>query len=135
MRIEVPSLLITDDDRDFRETLRDALTPRGFRALVAGDGQEALDIIQRECVHLLLLDMHMPRLTGLETIRRVKQIDVTLPCILMSAAVDDRLAEEARQAQAYWVLSKPVLFHEVTRIVCSALHATYDWPAADACRR
>ena len=127
MRIHIPSLLITDDDRDFRETLRDVFLPRGFRALVAADGEEALDIVRREQVHLVLLDMHMPRLTGLETLRRVKQLDAALPCILISAGMDDVLAEEARRARAFSVLSKPVRVGELTRAVGSAMQLTYDW--------
>ena len=90
MRLELPSLLITDDDRDFRETLRNVFEPR-FRTLLAGDGEEALDIVRREEVHLLLLDMHMPKLTGLETLRQVKRFKSLLPCILLSARLDDAL--------------------------------------------
>ena len=63
-----PSLLITDDDSDFRETLQVVFEPQGFRTLLAGDGEEALHIVRHEEVHLLLLDMHMPKLTGLETL-------------------------------------------------------------------
>jgi CheY-like chemotaxis protein len=128
MQLDRPSLLITDDDRDFRETMRMAFEPRGFRTLVACDGQEALEIVHSQPVHLLLLDMHMPRLTGLETIRRVKQYRENLPCILISAGLDDRLAEEARRAKAFSALAKPVRYAEVTRTVEQALQITYDWP-------
>ena len=54
------SILITDDDRDCRETLRDIVEPQGFRTLLASSGEEALDIVHGEPVHLVLLDMHMP---------------------------------------------------------------------------
>jgi CheY-like chemotaxis protein len=128
MRLETPSLLITDDDQDFRETLRLAFEPLGFRTLVACDGQEALQIVECEPVHLLLLDMHMPRLTGLETIRRVKQFREHLPCILLSANLDERLAEEARRAKAFSSLAKPVRYAEVKSTVDRALRLTYDWP-------
>ncbi|HEX4148772.1 MAG TPA: response regulator, partial [Pirellulales bacterium] len=57
------SILITDDDPSFRETLRSVFEPRGFRTLLAGDGEEALRIVERDEIHLVLLDMHMPRLT------------------------------------------------------------------------
>ena len=128
MYLQVPSLLITDDDRDFRETLRGVFEPRGFRTLLAGNGQEALDIVQREPVHLMLLDMHMPRLTGLETIRRVKALRSVLPCILISGALDEQIMEEARAAEAFSVLSKPVSFSEITGTVDAALRVAYDWP-------
>jgi CheY-like chemotaxis protein len=72
MTIHTPRLLITDDDRDFRETLALALSDRGFDTLQAGDGEEALDIVAHQEVHLLLLDMQMPRLSGLDTIERLR---------------------------------------------------------------
>ena len=128
MRPKFPSLLITDDDRDFRETLRLAFEPQGFRTLVAGDGQEALEIVHREPVHLLLLDMHMPRLSGLETIRRVKQFAEELPCILLSADLDEQLAEEARRARAFSAIAKPVRYAEIRRVVNRALRSAYGWP-------
>ncbi len=128
MRPKFPSLLITDDDRDFRETLRSAFEPQGFRTLVAGDGQEALEIVHREPVHLLLLDMHMPRLSGLETIRRVKQFAEELPCILLSADLDEQLAEEARRARAFSAIAKPVRYAEIRRVVNRALRSAYGWP-------
>ncbi len=127
MALEIPSLLITDDDQDLRETLREALERRGFRTLAAGDGEQALEIVQSEPVHLLLLDMYMPRLTGLETIRRVKRVVEELPCILMSANLDDRLAEEAMRARAFTVFSKPIPFSELTITVRRALQQTYGW--------
>lgn len=127
MLLQYPSLLITDDDRDFRETLRGVFEPRGFRTLLAADGQQALDIVRHEPIHVMLLDMHMPKLTGIETIRRVKQVYSDLPCILISAGLDELLAEEARQAEAFSVLAKPVSFAEVTSIVSHALRQVYDW--------
>ena len=126
-KLDNPSLLITDDDCAFRETLRDVFEARGFRTLAAGDGEEALQIVRREPVHLMLLDMHMPRLTGLETIRRIKQMNVVLPCILLSAGLNDVLTAEALQANAYSVLSKPVRFAEITSLVNRALWQIYGW--------
>ena len=69
--IETPSLLITDDDRDVRETLRDVFQSRGFLTQTAGDGEEALRIVRNQEIHLVLIDMHMPRLTGIEAITRL----------------------------------------------------------------
>ena len=126
MIVERPSLLITDDDRDFRETLRGVFEPRGCRTLLAGDGEEALQIVQREKVHLLLLDMHMPRLSGLETIHLLKEFPSPPPCILMSADLDDALAEQARRADAFRVLSKPIRFEVITGVVGDALQRFYN---------
>lgn len=127
MRLEYPSLLITDDNQDFRDTLRSVFEPRGFRTFAAGDGEQALEIVRTESVHLILMDMHMPKLTGLETIRRVKRIDAVLPCILISAQMDNELAQQAMDVEAFAVLSKPVRFAEITETVRQALFAAYDW--------
>jgi len=128
MLIEAPSLLITDDDSAFRETLQDVFEPQGYRTFLAGDGEEALAIVRTREIHLVLLDMHMPKLTGLETIRMLKQLKSVLPCILMSAKLDDLLIEQAQLAKAFSVLAKPVTRRQITRTVRLALKRTYDWP-------
>ncbi len=128
MWIEAPRVLITDDDAAFRETLRGVFEPRGFRTRVAGDGEEALHIVRNEEVHLVLLDMHMPKLTGLETLKLLKQFKSLLPIILMSAGLDEVLIEQARRAEAFSVLPKPVTGRQITRTVRQALKAAYNWP-------
>ena len=130
MILTSPSLLITDDDRDFRETLRGVFELRGFRTVLAGNGEEALEIVRHQEVHLLLLDMHMPKLSGLETIRRVKQFHSRLPCILLSAALDELLVRQAQLAQAFSVLSKPITRTQLTDVVEQALRRTYNWNGA-----
>jgi two-component system chemotaxis response regulator CheY len=127
MTIVTPSLLITDDDRDLRETLRSVFEPRGFETHLAADGEEALEIVQTHSVHVVLLDMHMPRLTGLETIRRIKQFSWPMPTILMSAALDPRIKEEAEQEEVFSVLPKPFSFHTIRDVVREALLKTYHW--------
>jgi CheY-like chemotaxis protein len=123
--IEVPSLLITDDDPAFRDTLRLVFEPEGYRTLTAGDGEEALSIIRTQEVHLVLLDMHMPKLTGLETLRLVKRFRAPLPCILLSAELDEQVIQQALLAQAFSVLRKPVTRRQITWTVRQALERTY----------
>jgi len=127
MLSEPPSLLITDDDPGFRETLRVIFEPKGYRILLAGDGEEALKIVHQETVHLALLDVHMPKLTGLETLRMLKEFRAMLPCILLSAQLDELIVEQARRAHAYLVLSKTVTVAQITSAVRQALQRTYAW--------
>jgi CheY-like chemotaxis protein len=127
MLLETPSLLITDDDPGFRETLRAIFEPTGFRTLLAGDGEEALKIVHTETVHVVLLDMHMPKLTGLETLQRLKEFRAMLPCILLSAQLDELMIEQAKLAHAYSVLSKTVTVRQITSAVRQALQRTYAW--------
>jgi CheY-like chemotaxis protein len=122
-----PSILITDDDCGFRETLVGVFQPQGFRTLTAADGLEALEIVQRERVHLLLLDMHMPRMTGLETLARLREWNLRTPSILLSAELDDAIRDAARRAAAFEVLGKPVSRQEITDAVARALREAYNW--------
>ncbi|MFO0946433.1 MAG: response regulator [Planctomycetota bacterium] len=79
------SILIADDDSTHRATLRDIFEPRGYRTLLACNGREVIDIVEAEPVHCLLLDMHMPELDGLETLRILRQIQASLPAIMLTA--------------------------------------------------
>ncbi|QDU95646.1 response regulator [Lignipirellula cremea] len=127
MVLEYPCLLITDDDRDLRETLQEVFQPLGFRTILAANGAEAVEIVRREPVHLALLDLHMPKLSGLEAIRRVKELQSRLPCILMSAALDEDIKEEAKRAQVFSVHAKPISFRDITSVVNDAMWQTYQW--------
>ena len=128
MILTAPIMLITDDDRDFRETLREVFEPQGYRTLLASDGEEALCILRHEQIHVVLLDMHMPRLTGLETAQRVRESRIEVPCILLSAALDEVLVEAARQVPMFASLSKPVSFRDITRLVSAAMREAHQWP-------
>ncbi len=119
------SILITDDDAAQRETLRDIFEPAGYRMFLAESGEQAIDIVRREDVHLALMDMHLPKLTGLETIQIVRQIRGLLPTILISAEQDDNLLRKALSAHAYCVLAKPVSRNAVMYVVARALEKFY----------
>jgi two-component system chemotaxis response regulator CheY len=125
------SILITDDDRSCREALRDIMEPQGYRTLLASCGEEALDIVRGEPVHLALLDMHMPTLTGLETLRLLRQMYALLPCILVTADVSDSLVHQAQQARAYSIIPKPLSKHVVLYTVVRALVRAYGPGAGD----
>ncbi len=103
------SVLIADDDDRCRELLREIVEPEGFRTLMASSGEEAVDIVQQgECIHLALFDLQMPRMTGLETVQLVHQINATLPCIIVTANATQDVIRQAFQVRAYSVIPKPV---------------------------
>ena len=119
------SVLITDDDRGSREALREIVEPAGYRTLLASSGEEALDIVRDEPVHLALFDMHMPRLTGLETMQLAHQINAVLPCILVTADASDDLLRQAFSVRAYSVIPKPVRASVLLYTMVRALMRVY----------
>ncbi len=122
-----PTLLITDDDLDFRESLGSLFKARGFQTLMAADGCEACDVVQQRNVHLVLIDFHMPGMTGLEALRIIKQFNPELPVILMSALLDDQMSNELLAADAFAVHSKPIDISRIRNDVSTALQTIYNW--------
>ena len=119
------SILITDDDRGVRETLGEIVEARGLRPVLAADGEQALEIVQHEPIHLALLDYQMPRLTGLETLQLVRQFNALLPAILITADATRELMSAAFHAQVFSVVPKPVNPHVVLNTVLRALGRVY----------
>jgi CheY-like chemotaxis protein len=125
---ERPAVLITDDDAALRETLRATLEPCGVETMLAADGMEALEIVRRGPIHVAVFDMHMPRLTGLETMLRLRAMGLQLPCILISARLDEAIRVAANRAEAFSLLPKPVSRSALTGSVERALRSCYGWP-------
>jgi CheY-like chemotaxis protein len=125
-------ILITDDDRDSRESLREIVEPVGFQAYLAGSGEEALDIIVDRDVHIVLMDMYLPKMTGLETLEVARQIKGLVPAILMSGESDEELLRRALSAHAFCVLAKPVSRSVVIHVVSRALDKFYRRPPRES---
>lgn len=125
------SILITDDDLAVRESLRAIFEPAGFQLHLAESGEQAIDIAERQEIHLVLMDMNLPRLTGIETMAILRQIKGLLPMILISGEQDDHLLRQALQADAFCVLSKPVSRNVVVYVVSRAFEKFYCEPGPD----
>jgi CheY-like chemotaxis protein len=120
------SILIADDDRGNREALAEILDSRGFRTVLAADGGEAVELVQVDLIHLILFDMHMPRLTGLEAFAVIRQtLDRILPAVLMTADANNDLIRQAFAAQMYSVIPKPVNAKIVLHTLDRALAKVY----------
>jgi len=119
------AILIADDDKNCREALQEIVAPQGYRTMLASSGEEALDIVRAGPVHLLLLDMHMPTLSGLETLQMIRQWYATLPAILVTGDPTESVLRQAFQAHVYSVIPKPVSKNLVLYTVVKALSRFY----------
>jgi CheY-like chemotaxis protein len=122
------SILIADDDGSCRQALRDIMEPEGFRTMLASSGEEVIDIVRGAPVHLLLLDMHMRRLSGLETLQVLRQLNAGLPAILVTGDPSASVLRQAYQAHVYSVIPKPVSKNVVLYTVVKALARFYGPP-------
>lgn len=102
------TVLIADDDEQFLETVRGVVEAEGLRTHLAGCGLEALAIVRRVPLHLSILDIQMPDISGLETYRRILKITRALPCIFMTGEYSEDIRREAISTGAFSILEKPI---------------------------
>ena len=103
-------LLIVDADPDIATMLEDHLQASDYGTVIARDGVEVLELIEQEGPHLMLLDLDMPRLTGLEVLKRLPKVRPAedLPVIVMTTHASIDAAVEAIKTGAYDFLTKPL---------------------------
>jgi DNA-binding NtrC family response regulator len=102
------TILVVDDERNQREILGSILTDEGYRTLLAGSGQEALDTLEREHLDLVLTDLVMPGMTGEDLIDIILAKSPGIPIILNSAYGTVQTAVEAIKRGAFYYFEKPV---------------------------
>lgn len=116
-------VLIVDDESAIRESLG-LLLKNHFDVSTAGDGQEALTLLADFAPHLVLLDVMMPRLDGIETLKRIKEHHANIPVVMLTAANTVRSAVEAIKLGAIDYLSKPFEIEQLTALIMETLSAS-----------
>jgi two-component system, NtrC family, response regulator HydG len=101
-------ILIVDDDKRMVKTLFDILKVKGLEPIGAYSGEEALHFVESEKPDCVLMDIKMPGINGVETLKKIKELSPDLPVVLMSAYATEEQIEEAKQQGAYTVLNKPI---------------------------
>ena len=114
-------LLIVDDDAEFVESLRASLVALGYEVDRSSHGADALMAIRLVRPDVVLLDIRMRGLTGVEVLKRIRVMDPTIPVIMVTAADDPVLIRETREIGAYGYLVKPIELPRLTRMVARAM--------------
>ncbi len=107
--LERPLILVVDDRGEDRETLRDILVDRNYRAFVAKNGYEAIDIVRKSDFDIILLDIRMPGMDGMEVLEVVKEIKPNIGVVMMTGYSSEGLAGKSLEKGAYTCLYKPFL--------------------------
>ncbi len=102
----LPTVLVVDDERPLRDFVRRNLDVRGFHTLTAANGMEALAAFETQHIDLVILDIMMPHLDGLETTRRIRQTS-TVPIIILTALGEEEDKIKAFDLGADDYLTKP----------------------------
>jgi len=111
-------ILISDDDESCRESVREALDTQGYCTDVVCCGHDAIEVVRQHLVHVVIVDMNMPGMDGLETVSIIRrEVSVVMPSILISADNSRELVARAEQAQCDSFIPKPVDLHMLRDVV------------------
>ncbi len=103
-------VLVVDDEPEVRELLIDYFQDKGFEALGVGSGEEAVDQVPTFRPHVVLLDIRMPGLSGVETLRRIKVLSQATPVVIISGIEDLETARQTLALGAADFVTKPFDF-------------------------
>ncbi len=112
-----PTLLIVDDEEEIRENLCDYAEFKGFNVLEAENGLEALEILEDESPDLIISDMMMPKMGGLELLQEIAKRDIDTPTVMMTAFGTMEYAIDAMKNGAEDFLSKPIDLSYMMQVV------------------
>ena len=115
MRNDRPKALVVDDDTDVRDTLAEQLTMHGFEVITAANGLEALLHVKRQRPSVIVLDLMMPRLGGLEALKRIRAFHPEAKVVIVSGRLDGEVRRQALALGAVGVLEKPVSLPDLLR--------------------
>jgi len=100
-------ILIVDDEHEICKALRNYLMLSGYSAITANSGEEALQIINREKIHIVLSDIKMPGMTGLELLEKIRELDFSIQVIMMTGFSTFDITMQALEKGACDYILKP----------------------------
>ncbi|MGE4440770.1 MAG: response regulator [Desulfomicrobium sp.] len=115
-----PSVLVVDDEQDFVETLVKRMERRGFKVTGVGSGQEALLLLGKEHFDVVILDVMMPGMDGIETLREIKLAWPRIQVVLLSGHGGEEMGVRGMAYGAYAYLLKPVALKTIVETAYTA---------------
>ncbi|NWH05956.1 sigma-54-dependent transcriptional regulator [Desulfobacter latus] len=119
--VKIPvKILVVDDEKDFVEMFSLRLTRQGEKVSVAYSGQEALDLLEKNKIDVVILDIRMPGMDGIETLKRIKAGYPLVEVIMLTGHGSTETAVEGMKAGAFDYLMKPADFEDISEKVANA---------------
>lgn len=110
-------ILVVDDEFEVCDILKRFLTSKGYTVDTAQDGSIALEKIKEFCPDVVLLDIMMPGIGGIETLKEIRRIDPSIGVIMVTAVLDEALAKRALEIGAFEYITKPINLHYLETVV------------------
>ena len=108
-----PAVLIIDDEEGIRESLSGIFEDEGYTVFTASSGEEALKVLKEQSPDLIMLDVWLPGIDGIQTLKEIKNMKPDLPVIIISGHGNIELAVKATKTGAYDFLEKPLSLERV----------------------
>ncbi|MBT5571330.1 MAG: response regulator [Alphaproteobacteria bacterium] len=118
---EHPSILVVDDEKLQRDQLVDSLSDLDVEVFQAGNGEEALEVIEAQIPSLVIMDIRMPVLDGVETVDKLAEIGSDIKVILMTGDPTSLRAAYKRRPDVFTIIEKPIPLRVLRRFVIEAL--------------
>jgi len=115
------NILVVDDEETLRESLGRLMVREGYTVTTAGSGEEALDLISAGSFDLIITDIILPGIDGIEVLRRVREKNPEQFVVIITAYASIETAVEALRAGAYDYIMKPIIHEEIKRLIKNAL--------------
>ena len=120
----MPVILVVDDELSMREFLKILLEKEGYDVITASEATSAIDLIQKQNFDLVLSDVKMPGIGGLTLLEKIKEIDNSIPVIMITAFASPENAVIAMKSGAFDYITKPFKVDEILKIINSGISAT-----------
>lgn len=114
-------ILVIDDNKEFCQNIKDVLELKNLNVETAFDGLKGLDMVKEHDFDLTLLDIKMPIMNGVETFKRIKEINPKMPVIMVTAFAVEDLIRQALREGAYGALKKPLDFDKLFSLIDNAM--------------
>jgi DNA-binding NtrC family response regulator len=121
VKSESASILVVDDDLDIREVLKDRLESLGYEVSTAPSGRECLNLLEKKSPQMILLDIEMPEMSGLEVLREIRKREINVSVLMITAYGTVERAVEAMREGAYDFIPKPFEPSHLALIIQRAL--------------
>jgi len=119
----VHNVLVVDDERDIRESLRGILEDEGYKVFVAESGESCMEQLKKRACEVVLLDIWLPGMDGLDTLERIRQMDSPPEVVMISGHATIETAVRATKLGAFDFLEKPLSLDKTLIILKNALEA------------
>ena len=118
--------LVVDDEKGVSDQLRDFFGKRGYNVFAATSGDEALRLVKKEKPNIVILDIVMVGMTGIEVLRETKKINPKIRVIMLTALEDDKTRSICKELGASAYITKPYNFEDVLKAARKLVNEIYD---------